>query len=238
MIVGIIGYGRMGHEIEKVASERGHQTGLIIDLDNLQDLNQANLDKIDVALEFSTPETAFDNIVKCFEGKTPVVSGTTGWLDKYELIKSKCLEEKQTLLVASNFNIGVNILFALNKKLARFMNGFPQYEPSIEEIHHTRKLDAPSGTAIHLGEDIISLLDRKKDWKLDRRGEKDILNIHAVRKGDVPGIHQIKYESEFDEIILKHTAASRKGFALGAILAAEFIRDKTGVFTMNDLLGF
>ncbi len=226
----------MGKEIEKMALERNHKVGVIIDIENLGDFTADNLQSADVALDFSQPASAFSNIVKCFDARLPVVSGTTGWLDRFDEVLSICKEKEGTFFYASNFSPGMNIFFHLNKYLAGIMNSFKDYEISIEETHHTRKLDAPSGTAIKLADDIISLLDRKNKWEQGISTESDSIKIISVRKGNIAGIHTIDYDSPMDLIEIKHSAKSRKGFALGAILAAEFIKDKKGFFTMNDLL--
>jgi 4-hydroxy-tetrahydrodipicolinate reductase len=236
MNLAIIGYGNMGKEIEKMALERNHKVGVIIDIENLGDFTADNLQSADVALDFSQPASAFSNIVKCFDARLPVVSGTTGWLDRFDEVLSICKEKEGTFFYASNFSPGMNIFFHLNKYLAGIMNSFKDYEISIEETHHTRKLDAPSGTAIKLADDIISLLDRKNKWEQGISTESDSIKITSVRKGNIAGIHTIDYDSPMDLIEIKHSAKSRKGFALGAILAAEFIKDKKGFFTMNDLL--
>jgi len=236
MNLAIIGYGKMGKEIEKMALERNHKVGVIIDIENLGDFTADNLQSADVALDFSQPASAFSNIVKCFDARLPVVSGTTGWLDRFDEVLSICKEKEGTFFYASNFSPGMNIFFHLNKYLAGIMNSFKDYEISIEETHHTRKLDAPSGTAIKLADDIISLLDRKNKWEQGISTESDSIKITSVRKGNIAGIHTIDYDSPMDLIEIKHSAKSRKGFALGAILAAEFIKDKKGFFTMNDLL--
>ena len=236
MNIAILGYGKMGKEIEKIALERNHKIPLIIDIDNQSDLTPENLSSIDVAIDFSIPESAWLNIMGCFNANTPIVSGTTGWLDKFDKVISICEEKEQAFFYASNYSLGVNIFFLLNRKLAGLMNSFGDYDISIEEIHHTQKLDAPSGTAIKLAEDIISVLDRKNKWELSKAPERDSIEINAIRKENITGIHTITYDSPMDYIEIKHSAKSRKGFALGAILAAEFIKDKKGYFTMNDLL--
>ncbi|UCH14013.1 MAG: 4-hydroxy-tetrahydrodipicolinate reductase [Bacteroidales bacterium] len=236
MNIAILGYGRMGKEIERIALERNHKILLTIDIGNQADLTPENLSSIDVAIDFSIPESAWSNIMRCFDANTPVVSGTTGWLDKFDNVISICKEKGQTFFYASNYSLGVNIFFQLNRKLAGMMNSFSDYDISIEEIHHTQKLDAPSGTAIKLAGDIISVLDRKTRWELNKASERDSIEITAIRKENITGIHTITYDSPMDYIEIKHSAKSRKGFALGAILAAEFIKDKKGYFTMNDLL--
>ena len=236
MNIAILGYGKMGKEIEKIALKRNHKAPLIIDIDNQSDLTPENLSDVDVAIDFSIPESSWSNIMLCFDANTPVVSGTTGWLDKFDKVISICKEKEQTFFYASNFSLGVNIFFQLNIKLAGMMNSFSDYDISIEEIHHTQKLDAPSGTAIKLADDITSVLNRKNKWELNKASESDSIEITAIRKENITGIHTITYNSPMDFIEIKHSAKSRKGFAMGAILAAEFIKDKKGYFTMNDLL--
>ncbi len=236
MNIAILGYGKMGREIEKAAKDRNHNTALIIDIDNQADLNQKNLLNVDVAINFSTPDSAYSNILKCFDYNTPVVSGTTGWTDKMEEIISLCRDREQTFFYAPNFSIGVNIFMQLNKCLADIMNGFPEYEISIEETHHTQKLDAPSGTAIKLADDIIPLVKRKSKWELNEASDDNSIEITAIRKDDVTGIHKIIYNSPMDIIEIQHSAKTRKAFATGAVLAAEFIKDKKGYYTFDDLL--
>ncbi|MDP2176441.1 MAG: 4-hydroxy-tetrahydrodipicolinate reductase [Bacteroidota bacterium] len=238
MNIAIIGYGKMGQMIEKKALERGHQIGVKIDK-NSTDLDWELVSKCDVAIEFSLPEKAVENIRKCFEYKVPVIVGTTGWLNDYETIKQECLKNNASFLSASNFSIGVNLFFHLNKILAQAMDSLPEYNVKIEEIHHTQKKDAPSGTAITLAEGILQFLKRKKSWSLanETQGD-DVLSINAIRENEVPGTHHVTYTSEIDEIEIKHKAFNRSGFAIGAVIAAEWIVDKKGVFTMNDLIGF
>ena len=238
MNIALIGYGKMGKEIEQIALERKHNFPLIIDINNLNDLTPENLKKVDVAIEFSRPETTVANIRSCFAAGVPIVCGTTGWLEHFDAIKSECINGDKTFFYASNYSLGVNIFFKLNQYLAKIMNNFPQYEVEMEEVHHTQKLDAPSGTAISLAKDIIHALDRKDHWQLDGQDSADALKINAVRRDPVPGIHTIKYDSAVDYIEMTHSAKSRKGFALGAVLAAEFIKGKKGMFSMDDLLKF
>ena len=237
MKIALIGYGKMGKEIEKIALERGHTVPLIIDINNQNDLSVSNLKDIDAVIEFSIPDSAYKNYLCCFDANVPVVSGTTGWLDKYSEIVEICNSKKKGFFYASNYSLGVNLFFALNKRLAQLMNPFPEYDVVLEEIHHTQKLDAPSGTAITLADDIVSSIDRKKTWCLNDFKSTDDLQIVAKRLGKVPGTHTISYDSDVDSIEISHVAKSRKGFALGAVLAAEFIKGKTGVYGMNDLLG-
>jgi len=239
MKISLIGYGKMGQIIRKTAESRGHQIAAIIDINNPDDVDSPAFLGSDVAIEFTTPATAFNNYIKCFERNIPVVSGTTGWTTNIDRIKKMCEEEGKTFFYSSNFSIGVNILFALNKQLAKIMNRFPNYDVEITETHHIHKLDAPSGTAITLAEGILDNLDRKKEWKLEKTDNvADDLLIHAIREGEVPGIHEIKYESEADFVSIRHEAKNRSGFALGAVLAAEFVQGKKGFFGMNDLLHF
>lgn len=236
MNIGLIGYGQMGKEIEKIAISRGHQVNLIIDKDNIGDLNAENLAKVDAVIEFSRPESAVDNYMTCFKSSTPVVSGTTGWLDKMDEVVAKCNENNAAFFYASNFSLGVNLFFELNKQLAKLMQPFKEYEVSMNEIHHTRKLDAPSGTAITLAEGVMESYKNLTSWKNDTEVNESELAITSERIGDVPGTHEIFYNSEIDNITIRHEAKNRKGFALGAVLAAEFINGKKGIFGMNDLL--
>lgn len=237
MNIGIIGYGKMGREIEKSALKNGHSIEFIIDENNTEDLNNNNLKKIDVAIEFTSPVAAFENIRKCLEAKTPVVSGTTGWLAKYNEAIKLCRKINGSFLYASNFSIGANILFHLNIRLAKIMNNIELYDVEINETHHTTKLDSPSGTAITLADSIIKSIERKKEWKNEHTVNKQTLSIISERKDTVPGTHIIKYNSNVDCIELKHEAKSREGFAFGAIFAAEFIQNKKGVYKMEDVLG-
>jgi 4-hydroxy-tetrahydrodipicolinate reductase len=238
MKIALIGYGRMGHIIEETAIERGHSIGLIIDIDNPGDLNEKKLEGIDVAIEFSLPEVAFKNISVCLENKIPVVSGTTGWLKDYERAEKICKSKGTSFIHSSNFSIGVNILFMLNSELAKQMNKYRGYIVSIEEIHHTKKLDAPSGTAISLAEGIKNQHQGYKGWCFENEKSENMIPVRSIREGSVPGTHIVSWDSEIDTISLKHEAKNRKGFALGAIIAAEFIHNRKGVFTMNDVLGF
>lgn len=237
MKVALIGYGKMGRTIEKILVDRGHTVPLIIDMDNSHELNSENLSKVDVAIEFSTPSTAFDNIIKCLEAGVVVVCGTTAWLDRYDEVERLCNKLEGGFFYASNFSVGVNILFNINKRLAELMNGFKEYDVTLEEVHHTMKKDAPSGTAITLAEGIVENLDRKEEWFCGTTTEPKELEITAIRRSVVPGIHTVTYESETDLITISHNAKSRNGFAMGAVLAAEFLKDKKGIYSMNDLLG-
>lgn len=236
MKIALIGYGRMGKEIEKIAIQRKHSIVLKIDMDNQEDLNTKNLENADVAIDFSFPDAAYSNILKCFEANIPIVCGTTGWLDKIEDVKTKCMTQGKSFFYASNFSLGVNVFFKVNEYLAKIMNSLSGYEVSMEEVHHIHKLDAPSGTALTLAEGILKNITTKDSWILNNPSENSKLGIRAIREGEVPGIHRIKYESEVDTIFMEHSAKSRKGFALGAVLAAEFMKSNTGYKTMDDLL--
>lgn len=230
MKIALLGYGKMGKTIEKIALERGHEVVLRI----TENIEGQDLSSADVAIDFSVPTAALNNIVTCCRNGLPVISGTTGWLKDYDNAVTICKEENSAFLYASNFSIGVNLFFELNQKLAKLIDPFKEYSVEIEEIHHTQKLDAPSGTAITLAEQIISN-SRYSAWQLDKAGENEI-PISAKRIEDVPGTHNISYKSRVDTIEIKHTAHSREGFALGAVIAAEWIKDKKGVFTMKDVL--
>jgi len=238
MNIALIGYGRMGHEIEEIALNRGHQIRLIIDIDNKEDLNEENAKDIDVAIEFSSPGSAFENISKCLALKIPVVSGTTGWLKDYEKVQAICINNSGSFIHSSNFSIGVNLLFRLNSELARHMQRYSDYNVSIEEIHHTKKLDAPSGTAIVLAEGIIREHPEYKGWNPDNEVSDSMVPVRSIREGSVPGTHTVSWDSDIDKISLRHEAKNRKGLALGAVVAAEFIQTRKGIFTMNDVLGF
>ena len=236
MKIALIGYGKMGKEIEKIAVSRGHEVNLIIDINNAEDLTVENLRKSDVAIEFTIPGSAVKNYFTCFEAGIPVVSGTTGWLSKKEEVYKKCHETNGTFFYGSNFSVGVNLFFELNKRLAELMAMRPEYGVEMTEVHHTQKLDAPSGTAISLADDIIAKLPNKTSWVNDKKPTDAELNIHSERRGEVPGIHTIKYDSEVDYIEITHSAKSRKGFALGAVLAAEYSMENSGILSMKDML--
>lgn len=238
MKIALIGYGKMGKTIEQIALNRGHRIVSIVDIKNPEEFQSDNFKSADVAIEFTTPATAYDNYMKSFAAGVPVVSGTTGWLDRLTEVKEMCEKEGKTFFYASNFSIGVNIFFALNKYLAKIMNNFPVYDISMTETHHIHKLDAPSGTAITLAEGIIDNVNRKDRWTLDVAEQSADLPIHAIREGEVPGIHEITYESDVDYISIKHDAKSRAGFALGAVVAAEFTAGKKGFLGMGDMLKF
>ena len=236
MKTAIIGYGKMGREIEKILTERGHRIELIVDADNRADLDAQHLAGVDVALEFTTPETAYENIRTCIENRTPVVSGTTGWTDRRSELEALCRAKNSAFFYASNFCLGVNLLFRLNKQLAAMIDRVGGYEVDIEEVHHTQKKDAPSGTAITLAEGIIENLHTKTGWVNDVPAAPEQIEIHSVREGSVPGIHTVRFESEDDRIELRHTIKNRRTLALGAVIAAEFLCGKQGVYTMDDLL--
>lgn len=238
MKISLIGYGKMGKEIESVAIARHHEIVSIIDVNNQGDFDSKEFLSCDAAIEFSKPDSALDNFRKCFDRNISLVSGTTGWYEHLDEIKKYCTENNKTFLYSSNFSIGVNILFALNKYLSRIMNRFPEYDISMKEIHHIHKLDAPSGTAITLVEDILKEVDRKDRWVKEKANASDEIAIKSVREGEVPGIHEVKYESEADMITIRHEAKNRKGFALGAVIAAEFIKGKKGFFTIDNLFNF
>ena len=238
MKIALVGYGKMGKTIEQIVLSRGHEIVSIIDINNPDDFESAAFKSADVAIEFTTPATAFDNYMKCFAANVPVVSGTTGWTARMSEIKEMCEKEGKTFFYASNFSIGVNIFFALNKYLAKVMNNFPSYDVRMTEVHHIHKLDAPSGTAITLAEGILENIDRKDRWTLETAEKATDLPIHAIREGEVPGIHEIIYESDVDTISIKHDAKSRAGFALGAVVAAEFTAGKKGFLGMSDLFHF
>lgn len=236
MKIAIVGYGRMGRAIEKAALAKGHEIVVVIDSENDWQTYSGNLAKADVAVEFTTPETAAKNISRCLGSKMPVVTGTTAWEDRLPEIKKQCLDENGALFIASNFSLGVNIFFRLNKWLATVMDKFNQYDPSIDETHHTGKLDKPSGTAKQLAEDLINELRRKKKWVSGESVDKDLVPVISQRLEDVPGTHVVRYESAEDILEIKHTAHSREGFARGAVMAAEWLQGKKGVFSMDDLL--
>lgn len=230
----LLGYGKMGHEVEQIALQRGHN--IVATIDNVNEWAEKNdmLREADVAIEFSTPATALENIKRCFDIHLPVVCGTTAWYQHLEEIKERCVKEQQTLFYAPNFSIGMNITFMLNRYLAKITEKY-DYKLSLTETHHIHKLDRPSGTAVKLAEDIIESNGNYSSWSLDDCGE-EVLHIEAIREGEYFGIHEVKAESECDIIQLRHEAFSRKGFATGAVIAAEFVEGKKGIFTMNDLL--
>ena len=251
MKLALIGYGKMGHMIEQIARDRGHEIVSIIDVDNIEDFDSPAFASADVAIEFTNPTAAFGNYQRAFAHNVKVVSGSTGWMQDHKAdVEKMCSEGGQTLFWASNFSIGVAIFSAVNRYLAKIMNGFPQYDVEMEEVHHVHKLDAPSGTAITLAEDIIDRLDRKDKWVKgfqhaadgtesgSNKVAPDELPIASIRRDEVPGIHSISYDSEADKITITHDAHSRKGFALGAVLAAEYTKDHSGLLTTSDLFRF
>ncbi len=238
MKIALIGYGKMGKTIEEIAVSGGHTIVLKVSIDNLEDNTVERIREADVAIEFTGPESAFDNIIRCLDAGVPVVSGSTGWLSKLEEARQYCVRKNGAFLYASNFSIGVNIFFELNKRLAALMAPHPEYEPRITEIHHTEKRDSPSGTAITLAEQLLEKIQRKKEWVNHISDNLDELEILSERVDPAPGIHTIEYNSAIDTITITHTAHSRRGFAAGAVLAAEFIASKKGLFRMSDVLGF
>jgi 4-hydroxy-tetrahydrodipicolinate reductase len=238
MKIALVGYGKMGQLIDKIAQQRGHEVILRIHIDNRNEFTRENLQEADVAIEFTGPGIAFDNVRQCLEWGVPVVSGSTGWNDKLDDARRICEEKGGTFLHASNFSIGVNIFFEVNKQLARLMEAQPQYDVELKEIHHTAKLDAPSGTAVTLAEQILAALGRKEQWvKESGKGASDLV-IRSERTDPAPGTHHVKYSSPIDDIEIIHKAHSREGFAAGAVTAAEFIAGKKGIFTMKDVLHF
>lgn len=237
MKIALIGYGKMGKAIEEIAMKNGHEVVLKITSQNILDFNIENLQKADVAIEFTNPHSAVDNLKKCFDANIPVVCGSTGWLDQWQEIENYCTKKNDgSLLFASNFSVGVNIFFELNKKLAALMNNRREYNISIEEIHHTQKKDAPSGTAITLAEGILNNNQNKEKWVLGEKANNAELSITSKRIDPAPGTHIINYNSLIDSIEIKHTAHSRVGFASGAVLAAEFLKGKKGIYGMKDVL--
>lgn len=237
MKIALIGYGKMGKTIEQIAISRGHTIVARIDVHNKEVFESETFASADVAIEFTTPETAFDNYLKCFKADVPVVSGTTGWLMKMNEVKEICSKYGKTFFYASNFSIGVNLFFAVNKYLAKLMNPMKEYNVDITETHHIHKLDAPSGTAITLAEDVVDELDRLNGWEMaDKNPPVDKIPVTSLREGEVPGTHVVRYQSSVDEIEIKHEAKSREGFALGAVIAAEFTAGKKGFLGMKDLL--
>ncbi|MEP6675725.1 MAG: 4-hydroxy-tetrahydrodipicolinate reductase [Ferruginibacter sp.] len=237
MNIGLIGYGKMGKAIEAIALKKGHSIPLKIDLDNAHELTEDNLRKCDVVIEFTGPHSAVQNLKTCINAGIPVVCGSTGWLQHWDEIKNLCEAGNSTLLYASNFSIGVNIFFEINKKLAQLMSHHQEYDVSMEEIHHTQKKDAPSGTAITLAEQIMAAVKNKTHWTNETAIDKNQLSIISKRIDPAPGTHTVKYHSAVDDIEIIHTAHSREGFAAGAVMAAEFLQNKKGIFNMKDVLG-
>ena len=238
MKIALIGYGKMGKTIERIAKERGHEIVCIIDANNNDDFESKAFATADVAIEFTAPTVAIDNYRRSWKAGVPIVSGTTGWKDQLPEIKKEIATNGSTLFWTSNFSLGVNIFFELNRHLATIMNQFPDYNVSITETHHIHKLDAPSGTAITLAEGIIEKLNRKENWTLNKNSANNEIAIKAIREGEVPGTHTVSYDSSADTIILTHEAKSREGLALGAVVAAEFTIGKKGFLDMHDLLKF
>lgn len=237
MKIGLIGYGKMGKAIEQIALERGHEIVLRINSSNARDMIPENLQRADVLIEFTRPDIAETNVITCLEAAVPTVCGTTGWSEGLGKAQLLATAKDTAFLWASNFSIGVNIFFEVNKMLASLMNEQPGYDVCMEEIHHTQKKDSPSGTAITIAEQILANIQRKKRWKEGGEAAADELQIIAKRIDPCPGTHSVKYTSEIDDIEIIHTAHNRKGFALGAVLAAEYIANKKGIFTMQDVLG-
>jgi 4-hydroxy-tetrahydrodipicolinate reductase len=247
MKIALLGYGKMGKIIEKIALSRKHEIVLTIDHDNLHDLTPENLQKADVVIEFTMPASVLSNIEHCFNADVPIVVGTTGWYDKIPEIKQRCEEGDHTLMYASNFSVGVNIFFHVNRLLAKMMNNYPHYDVQVEEIHHIQKMDAPSGTAITIAEGIIENLDSKSEWvnvlTTDDKSDDEAVGanqllIESMRIDSVPGTHTVIYDSEVDSIEFKHTAHNRNGFALGAVLAAEWVHDKKGFYSVEAMFDF
>ena len=242
MKIALIGYGKMGKMIEQIALDRGHEIVSIIDVNNQEDFDSPEFASADVAIEFTAPQAAYGNYLKAFKHNVKVVSGSTGWMNDHgDDVRRMCSEEGQTLFWASNFSIGVAIFSAVNRYLAKIMNGFEQYDAHMEETHHIHKIDAPSGTAITLAEEIVENLDRKTSWI---KGQENVpydpktLRVDSLRRGEVPGIHTVRYDSEADCITITHDAHSRKGFALGAVLAAEYTANHNGLLTISDMFNF
>jgi len=236
MKLALIGYGKMGKAIEEVALQRGHEIVLRVDQPNLHDLTKENMMKADVAIEFTGPYSAFDNVKTCLEFGVPVICGSTGWTKRLEEMKKDCAGKKGAFIYSSNFSVGVNIFFEVNKKLAALMAAYKEYEMILEETHHTQKKDAPSGTAITLAEQVLEKVHRKKQWVNEISDNPEDLEIISQRIDPAAGTHSVKYSSAVDDIEIIHTAHNRKGFATGAVLAAEFIKDKKGFFTMKEVL--
>jgi 4-hydroxy-tetrahydrodipicolinate reductase len=237
MKIALIGYGKMGQAIEEIAVRKGHEIVLKINIDNVEDLTLENLRKADIAIEFTGPESAVGNLKKCFDAGVPVVSGSTGWLKQWDEIKKACEEKNASLVYASNFSIGVNLFFELNAYLSKLMKDYDEYDVQMEEIHHTQKRDAPSGTAITLAEQILQNVTRKKQWVNRQSANKEDLEIISERIDPAPGTHKVKYTYSIDDIEIIHTAHNRVGFAGGAVKAAEFLIGKKGIFNMKDVLG-
>ncbi len=237
MRIALIGYGKMGKAIEEIALEKKHEVVLKIDINNADEFTKENISKADVAIEFTGPHSAFDNVIKCLQLGIPIVCGSTGWLDKFDEVKNYCNKQNGTFIYSSNYSIGVNLFFELNTYLAKLMNNHSEYNVMLEEIHHTQKKDAPSGTAITLAEQVLQNIASKKKWVNHISDNAEDLEIISERIDPAPGTHKIKYQSPIDDIEIIHTAHNRKGFAGGAVLAAEFASNKKGIFSMKDVLG-
>lgn len=237
MKIALLGYGKMGRAIEEIAIKRGHEIALKIDVDTASQFNAENVQGIDAAIEFTGPTSAFGNVIKCLQFKLPVVCGSTGWLEKWREVVSYCQQNDGAMVYASNYSVGVNIFFEVNKKLAQLMAQQSDYEISLEEIHHTQKKDAPSGTAVTLAEQLLDQISRKKKWVNEPTDNKEELEIISARIDPAPGTHKVRYHSQVDDIEIIHTAHNRTGFATGAVLAAEFIVGKKGLYEMKDVLG-
>lgn len=237
MRIALLGYGKMGKAIEEIAIQRGHEIVLKVNEENLGDFTKENLQRADVAIEFTSPHSAFENIRQTIGFGVPVVSGSTGWTERLDELQAFCKDNNGSFLYASNFSVGVNIFFEINKRLAALMAPHSEYEVTMEEIHHTQKKDAPSGTAITLAEQVLEFLPRKNKWVNNAGAAADQLAIISKRIDPAPGTHIVKYSSPIDDIEITHTAHNRKGFATGAVLAAEFIKDKKGIFSMKEVLG-
>lgn len=237
MKIALIGYGKMGKAIEEMALSKGHEIVLKIDVNNANEFTKTNLQKAEVAIEFTGPHSAFDNVSKCIEWNVPVVSGSTGWLEKWDQITALCNQHQGCVVYSNNYSIGVNLFFEINKQLALLMEPYNDYDISITELHHTEKKDAPSGTAISLAEQILEKIGRKHQWVNAASATPSDLTIHSERIDPAPGTHTVSYESTIDRIDIIHTAHTRKGFASGAVLAAEFANKKRGIFTMKQVLG-
>ncbi|MEO6000744.1 MAG: 4-hydroxy-tetrahydrodipicolinate reductase [Chitinophagaceae bacterium] len=237
MKIALIGYGKMGKAIEQIALQRGHEISLKIDFDNANDLNAENINDVDVAIEFTGPGSAFENVMKCLQLRIPVVCGSTGWLQKWQEVVSFCEQQQGSLVYASNYSVGVNIFFEVNKKLAELMALHDNYEIKLQEIHHTQKKDAPSGTAVTLAEQVIEKITRKKNWVNHPTDNAEELEIISGRIDPAAGTHMVKYLSSIDDIEIIHTAHDRTGFATGAVLAAEFIVNRKGIYGMKEVLG-
>ncbi len=237
MKIALIGYGKMGKTIEKMAEKYGHEIVARISLENMEDFTEENIKSADVAIEFTAPESAYQNLKKLISWDMPTVSGSTGWLENLPDIRDLVTEREGSFIYSSNYSLGVNIFFHINEYLAQMMEKFPEYEISITETHHKEKLDQPSGTSISIANQIIEHNNNVKSWKEGKSdGNPAVLGIKSKREEDVPGTHSVLYKNEIDEILIQHTAFSRKGFAMGAIRAAEYICDKKGIFTMDDVL--